>query len=78
MPFWLWEVVDGKYFEVKVKEGQEIKQGDLIVTFEREKIIEAGYSMITPVIISNSDDFEEIALIAKDQVKTGQEFLKIR
>lgn len=70
--------LNGKYFEVKVKEGQEIKQGDLIVTFEREKIIEAGYSMITPVIISNSDDFEEIALIAKDQVKTGQEFLKIR
>lgn len=51
----------GKYYEAKVAAGDKIKKGDLLIQFDIDQISKE-YDMITPVIISNSEDFEEIKI----------------
>lgn len=50
----------GKYYESHVKEGDMVKAGDPLITFNIEKIKEAGYSVVTPVIITNTDNYSVI------------------
>lgn len=69
--------LDGKGFDVKVKEGDILKKGDLIVSFDRKLITEAGYSVITPVVITNSDDFIDIKLLYKGNVKAGDKVMQL-
>lgn len=47
----------GKYFEAKVAQGDHVSQGQILMTFDIEKIQEAGYSITTPVIVSNSSQY---------------------
>ena len=46
----------GKYFDVKIKEGDTVKKGQLIATFDFEKIKSEGYSLETPLLITNADE----------------------
>ena len=47
--------LNGKYFEKKVIENQQVKKGELVATFDKEGIISEGYRTVTPVVITNSD-----------------------
>lgn len=53
--------LEGKYFDAKVKAGDRIKKGDLLIEFDLEAIAKEGFETITPVIVSNADDFADIA-----------------
>jgi len=48
----------GKYFTVNMEEGAKLKKGDLIATFDIESIKKEGYSMISPVIITDPDSVD--------------------
>ena len=50
----------GEHFTAHVKAGDKVKAGDLLVEFDAEKISEAGYDTITPMVICNTADFSEI------------------
>ena len=52
--------LEGKYFTAKVQAGDKIKKGDLLIEFDLDAIAKAGYDTITPVIVSNADDFANI------------------
>ncbi|MBF4694266.1 beta-glucoside-specific PTS transporter subunit IIABC [Fusibacter ferrireducens] len=52
--------LDGKYFEVFKKNGDAVKKGDLIATFDIEGIKKEGFDVITPVVITNHDAYAEI------------------
>ena len=52
--------LDGKHFYPKVKEGTKVKKGDLLLEFDIEAIKKAGFSLATPIIISNTDDYSDI------------------
>ena len=56
----------GQYFHPMKKTGDEVKKGDVLLTFEKEKI-EQEYDLMTPVIISNTNRYQEIKA-----VKTGK------
>ncbi|MGQ2376410.1 PTS beta-glucoside transporter subunit IIBCA [Companilactobacillus zhachilii] len=49
--------LNGKYFDVKVDKGQRVKKGDLLETFDLEKIKEAGFNPITMMIVTNQNDY---------------------
>lgn len=70
--------LNGKHFESFVKDGQRVKKGDLLLTFDREKILEEGYPVTIPVIICNSDEYEAIEITAKGTVDTGDNILEIK
>lgn len=55
----------GKFYETHVSEGDEIKAGQLLVTFDMDKIKAAGYDVTTPVIITNSDDYSQVNVVAQ-------------
>ena len=44
----------GKYFQVHVKQDDEVKKGDLLITFDPEGIKSAGYDITTPVLAMTS------------------------
>lgn len=69
--------LNGKYFKTHVESEQEIKKGDLLVTFDIDKIREAGYEMTIPMIICNTGDYRNITPLAADKTIPGNEILKI-
>jgi PTS system beta-glucosides-specific IIC component len=50
----------GQFFSPKVQAGAKIAVGDLLMEFDREEIEKAGYSIITPVIITNMHQYSSI------------------
>ncbi|MCC8024160.1 MAG: beta-glucoside-specific PTS transporter subunit IIABC [Clostridium sp.] len=70
--------LEGKYFKAMVETGQRVKQGDLLIVCEREKIEQAGYDTITPVLISNTGQYEEVLLIAEGEVKPGDPMIRVK
>ncbi|MBO6241213.1 MAG: PTS glucose transporter subunit IIA [Butyrivibrio sp.] len=51
--------LNGQYYTVKAKQGDDVKKGDLIVEVDLEGVKKAGFEVITPVIISNSGKFSK-------------------
>lgn len=68
--------LNGKYFEYTVKDGDSVKKGDLIMKFDIKAVSEAGYSVVTPVVVCNSDDFEDVKILASGSVKAGDKFIE--
>lgn len=60
--------LNGKYFTAHVKDGVRIKKGDLLLEFDLNGIKNEGYDIITPLIISNTDDYSQILTLADGQV----------
>ena len=69
--------LDGKYFEKFVESGTHVNQNDILVKFDLDKIKEAGYDIITPVIITNSSDYIDIIETNYNEVKVQDELLKV-
>jgi len=67
----------GKCYTVHVDDAQKIKKGDLLVTFDMEAIKAEGYALVTPMLITNSDSYKEVAAIGEGTVKVGDNLLKV-
>lgn len=52
--------LEGNGFEGKVVQGEKVKKGQVLVTFDIDAIKAAGYSVETPVIVTNSGDYLDI------------------
>ena len=52
--------LDGKHYTGHVEDGQRVKAGDLLLEFDIAAIEQEGYKTITPVIVTNSDDYADI------------------
>lgn len=65
--------LDGEGFERIAQEGQEVKAGDTIVKINRELITSKGYSLITPVLVTNPDIFKDITGNIGVNVKAGSD-----
>lgn len=70
--------LNGAYFKPHIAEGDFVKKGDLLISFEIEKIKSAGYKITTPMIICNTDDYSSIKRIAGGSVTAGDKILELR
>lgn len=70
--------LNGAYFKPHIAEGDFVKKGDLLISFEIEKIKSAGYKITTPMIICNTDDYFSIKRIAGGSVTAGDKILELR
>lgn len=68
----------GKYFSVKMKDGDKVKVGDCILEFDLEAIRKEGYDVVTPVIISNYGNFQSVEAAASGPVTPGAPLITIR
>ncbi|KAA8994931.1 PTS beta-glucoside transporter subunit IIABC [Affinibrenneria salicis] len=61
--------LQGRHFQSHVKEGQVVKCGDLLIEFDLQALENAGFDVITPVLVTNADDYP--ALAASHKVSTA-------
>lgn len=59
--------LNGEGFSVHVEEGQTIKQGDHLLSFDIEAIQAQGFDVTTPIIISNTDDYTDVITLFSDE-----------
>ena len=69
--------LNGKYFESMVSDGQDIKQGDELLTFDIDGIKKEGYDIVTPVIVTNGADLGEVIALKGTTVRTTETLIKI-
>jgi len=67
----------GRGFDVHVTKGQKVTAGTPLVTFDRAVIEDAGYSLITPVIILNGRKFGSVRPAAQGRVAVGSPLLDL-
>lgn len=70
--------LQGKGFETLVQKGQEVKTGDPLVKFDIDAIKEAGYTVTTPIVITNSKEYGQVRQVAFGEVKTGDKILDLK
>lgn len=67
--------LNGKHFTAHVREGQRVKQGQKLLTFDIKAIEQAGFELTTPIIITNSDHFKDVISVSKRDVTIGDSLL---
>ena len=67
--------LQGKYYEAHVKVGDKVRTGDLLLTFDRAAIEAAGYETVTPVLLTNTDDYQSVQAVTGQQVRPGDRVL---
>lgn len=63
--------LEGKHFEVFVKQGDTVKKGDKLVRFDIQAIEEEGYSTQVPIIVTNTPDYADIIVTDENEVQQG-------
>ncbi|EMF0122872.1 beta-glucoside-specific PTS transporter subunit IIABC [Enterococcus hirae] len=69
--------LEGQGFETFVKQGDQVKAGDLLVRFDIEAIKAAGYSVITPIVITNTEHFADVLELNQEELIASEDFLAI-
>ena len=70
--------MEGEGFEAHVAEGQAVKKGDKLISFDLELIREKAKSTITPIVITNTDAAESIdTTIGVSATKGATEVMKV-
>ena len=68
--------LEGKGFDVKVGKGDRVKAGQTLVVVDRAVIEEAGYKLVTPVLVTNYMNFAEVEVIASGDIEAGTDLIK--
>ena len=68
----------GKFYTAHVKDGDVVKKGQTLITFDMDAIKAAGYDVTTPLIVTNTDDYEEVKMLAEGTVNNGSEVLEVK
>ena len=69
--------LDGKGFTAHVKQGAKVKKGQLLVSVDLNTVKEAGYSLVTPVIITNTNDYLDVVTMNTGDIKVEEELLTL-
>lgn len=67
--------LNGEGFEGFVQQGDRVKAGDKLVSFDLEQIRERAESIISPVVVTNFDAVDTLSKTAETSVKRGKSVL---
>ncbi|HLR67796.1 MAG TPA: glucose PTS transporter subunit IIA [Virgibacillus sp.] len=67
----------GQYFHVQLKQGDEVKQGDLLMEFDMENIQKAGYELVTPIVITNTEEYLNIDITKNKSVSSADNLIRL-
>lgn len=70
--------LEGKYYESHVAEGDIVAAGQTLITFDIAGIKAAGYDITTPVIITNSYEYQEVKLEQTGNIKRMDKALEVK
>ena len=69
--------LNGKGYQPLVQSGDTVKKGQALLKFDRKVIQEAGYSLVTPIIITNTDDYAAVLATNAETVNAGDSLLTL-
>ena len=69
--------LNGKYYEAHVNTGDQVKTGDVLLTFDLEAIAKAGYDVTTPIVITNLSGYKITKCLTGQQVTAGDEVIQL-
>lgn len=69
--------LEGKGFKAHVKQGDKIVKGQELVTFDIDFIQKSGYSIVTPVVVTNYNDYFEIAATESKSLELGDKAITV-
>lgn len=64
--------LDGEGFETFVRQGDRVKRGDKLISFNMDIIEEKASSTITPIIMTKGDDIEHFEITKEGKVTAGE------
>ena len=70
--------MNGEGFEAKVAQGDKVKVGDILGTFDSNKIAAAGLDDTTMVIVTNTADYASVAPVATGSVAKGDAVIEVK
>ena len=70
--------MNGDGFEAKVTQGDKVKAGDVLGTFDSNKIAAAGLDDTTMVIVTNTADYASVAPVATGSVAKGDAVIEVK
>ena len=70
--------MNGEGFEAKVAQGDKVKAGDILGTFDSNKIAAAGLDDTTMVIVTNTADYASVAPVATGSVAKGDAVIEVK
>ncbi|MBR2483455.1 MAG: PTS glucose transporter subunit IIA, partial [Oscillospiraceae bacterium] len=68
----------GQHFTAHVEDGQTVKKGDLLISFDMDAIRAAGYPLVTPMIVCNSEDYAAVESVASGSIQAGADLLSVK
>ncbi|MFP7476821.1 beta-glucoside-specific PTS transporter subunit IIABC [Terribacillus saccharophilus] len=69
--------LNGEHFAAHIASGDKVQKGQKLVSFDMEAIQAAGYDIITPIIITNTAEYEDITALAEGTVTSGEAILDL-
>lgn len=69
--------LNGKYFESFVKQGDEVKAGQPMVTFDPQSIKKAGYSAQVMVLVTNTAAYQNVSVLHEGNTRSKEQLLKL-
>lgn len=70
--------LNGEGFVVHVQQGQTVKTGDLLLTMDLDFIQAKNLETITPIIVTNTDQYHQVDLVVENTVQHGEDFIVIQ
>lgn len=67
----------GRFFEPQIQMGDHVEQGQLLLRFEMQRIAAEGYSLVTPIVITNTDDYSAVQTLCAGKTTVGRELLAV-
>lgn len=63
--------LEGNHFTSKINQGDHVKKGDLLIEFDIDAIKAAGYSLLTPVLVTNHNNFSDLVFEVNHDVSAN-------
>lgn len=70
--------LDGKYFKLNVNQGESVKKGDLLVEFDINKIVNEGFDITTPIVITNTVSYSELIPLKQEFIRINDDILILK
>lgn len=70
--------LNGKYFDAHIKQGDKVKKGQLLMTFDLQNLQKEGFVTQTPVIITNTQSYSDVISSTSGNVNYNDELLVLK
>ncbi|MCO5495532.1 beta-glucoside-specific PTS transporter subunit IIABC [Enterococcus innesii] len=69
--------LEGNHFTAYINQGDKVKAGQKLISFDTEAIRAEGYSLLTPVIVTNSSDYSDIQTTHSKEVTANDDLIEV-